>query len=109
MPKRYELTEAQWHKIGDLLPGKPGDRGRTAADNRTFVNGVLWVLRSAEPTGATCARALRQLEERPQALYSLGEDGCLGEDLRGVDLRPAKRLPHDRHDHRESSPASGHG
>ena len=46
MPKRYELTEAQWHQIEDLLPGKPGDRGRTAADNRTFVNGVLWVLRS---------------------------------------------------------------
>lgn len=46
MPKRYELTEAQWRKIEDLLPGKAGDRGRTAADNRTFVNGVLWVLRS---------------------------------------------------------------
>src|SRR5215203_1670800 len=47
MTKRYELTKAQWHKkIEDLLPGKAGDRGRTAADNRTFVNGVLWVLRS---------------------------------------------------------------
>jgi transposase len=46
MPKRYELTEAQWQKIEDALPGKVGDRGRTARDNRTFVNGVLWVLRS---------------------------------------------------------------
>lgn len=46
MPKRYELTEAQWRAIKDLLPGKEGDRGRTARDNRTFVNGVLWVLRS---------------------------------------------------------------
>ncbi len=46
MPNRYELTEAQWQKIEDLLPGKAGDRGRTASDNRTFVNGVLWVLRS---------------------------------------------------------------
>jgi transposase len=46
MPKRYELTQAQWNQIKDLLPGKVGDRGRTAADNRTFVNGVLWVLRS---------------------------------------------------------------
>lgn len=46
MPKRYELTEAQWYKIKDLLPGKVGDRGQTTADNRTFVNGVLWVLRS---------------------------------------------------------------
>lgn len=46
MPKRYELTDAQWNKIENLLPGKAGDRGRTASDNRTFVNGVLWVLRS---------------------------------------------------------------
>ena len=44
--KRYELNEAQWSRIAPLLPGKVGDPGRTAADNRLFVNGVLWVLRS---------------------------------------------------------------
>jgi putative transposase len=44
--KRYELSEAQWRRIEPLLPGKAGDPGRTAADNRSFVNGVLWVLRS---------------------------------------------------------------
>jgi transposase len=47
MTKRYELTKAQWREIEDLLPGKAGDRGRTAVDNRTFVvDGCLWVLRS---------------------------------------------------------------
>ena len=46
LAKRYELTQAQWERIADLLPGKAGDPGRTAADNRLFVNGVLWVLRS---------------------------------------------------------------
>jgi transposase len=46
MAKRYELTDAQWARIGTLLPGKEGDRGRTAKDNRLFVDGVLWVLRS---------------------------------------------------------------
>ena len=44
--KRYELSEAQWARIAVLLPGKAGDPGRTGADNRLFVNGVLWVLRS---------------------------------------------------------------
>jgi transposase len=44
--KRYELSQAQWDRIAPLLPGKAGDPGRTAADNRLFVNGVLWVLRS---------------------------------------------------------------
>jgi putative transposase len=44
--KRYELSQRQWERIAPLLPGKAGDPGRTAADNRLFVNGVLWVLRS---------------------------------------------------------------
>jgi transposase len=46
MVKRYELTDAQWQRIEALLPGKASDPGRTAADNRLFVDGVLWVLRS---------------------------------------------------------------
>ena len=44
--KRYELSEAQRMRIAPLLPGKAGDPGRTGADNRLFVNGVLWALRS---------------------------------------------------------------
>ena len=40
-PSRYELTQTQWERIEDLLPGKASDPGRTAADNRSFVNGVL--------------------------------------------------------------------
>ena len=44
--KRYELNEVQCAKISALLPGKASDPGRSAADNRLFVNGCLWVLRS---------------------------------------------------------------
>ena len=43
---RYELSDAQWNRIEGLLPGRSDTVGRTAADNRNFVNGVLWVLRS---------------------------------------------------------------
>jgi putative transposase len=43
---RYELSDAQWERIAPLLPGKVSDPGRTGADNRLFLNGVLWVLRS---------------------------------------------------------------
>jgi len=46
MVRRYELTDEQWELIGPLVPGKVGDPGRSGADNRLFVNGVLWVLRS---------------------------------------------------------------
>jgi len=46
MVKRYELSEVQWQRIEGLLAGKAGDPGRRGRDNRLFVNGVLWVLRS---------------------------------------------------------------
>jgi transposase len=46
MVKRYELSDGQWERVKDLLPGKVGDPGRSGRDNRQFVNGVLWVLRS---------------------------------------------------------------
>ena len=45
-PKRYELRPAQLRRIEGVLPGKPGDPGRSGRDNLKFVNGVLWVLRS---------------------------------------------------------------
>ena len=44
--KRYELTQVQWERIAPMLPGKDSDPGRTGSDNRLFVNGCLWVLRS---------------------------------------------------------------
>src|SRR3954471_8564791 len=46
MASRYELSEAQWSRMETLLPGRKESVGRTAKDNRVFVNGVLWVLRS---------------------------------------------------------------
>jgi len=46
---RLNLRDDQWDRIAHLLPGKPGDRGRTAADNRLFVEAVLWMARSGAP------------------------------------------------------------
>jgi transposase len=46
---RHELTDAQWAKIEHLLPGKKSDPGRTAADNRLFVNAVVYVLKTGIP------------------------------------------------------------
>jgi putative transposase len=43
------LSDAQWARIEQLLPGKPGDSGRTGADNRLFVDAVLWLARTASP------------------------------------------------------------
>ena len=43
------LTDAQWLRIADLLPGKATDKGRTAADNRRFVEAVLHIARTGCP------------------------------------------------------------
>ncbi len=44
--KRYEVSASQWRRMEGFLPGRPGHVGVTAKNNRQFVNGVLWVLRS---------------------------------------------------------------
>lgn len=46
---RRTLTDAQWARIVDLLPGKAGDKGATAKDNRLFVDAVLWMARTGSP------------------------------------------------------------
>lgn len=56
MRHRHELTDAQWERIQPLLPGKAGDPGRTAADNRLFVNAVLYVLKTGIPWADLPAR-----------------------------------------------------
>lgn len=47
--RRHEIGDEVWAKIKDLLPGKPGDPGRTAEDNRLFVNAVLWIAKTGAP------------------------------------------------------------
>lgn len=46
---RKRLRNDQWERIKELLPGKPGDKGVTAADNRLFLEAVLWLLRTGAP------------------------------------------------------------
>lgn len=47
--RRYEITDEKWERITNLLPGKDTDPGRTAEDNRRFINAILWIARSGAP------------------------------------------------------------
>lgn len=49
MLRRYEITDEQFERVEPLLSGKEGDPGRTAADNRLFLNAVLWIARTGAP------------------------------------------------------------
>lgn len=46
---RYGLRNDQWERIAHLLPGKEGDVGVTAKDNRVFVDAVLYRYRASIP------------------------------------------------------------
>lgn len=46
---RVWLRDGQFERIAALLLGKASDPGRTAANNRLFVEAVLWVARTGSP------------------------------------------------------------
>jgi len=49
MTYNYALTDSQWNKIKDLLPGKATDPGVTAKDNRLFVNAIIYRYQTGIP------------------------------------------------------------
>ncbi len=51
MGHRYEISDADWGRVKGHLPGRRGQHGGVAKDNRRSVNAVLWVAR----TGAAWA------------------------------------------------------
>ena len=47
--RRYALSDDQWDRIRDLLPGREDTVGVTARDNRLFVEAVLYRYRTGMP------------------------------------------------------------
>lgn len=47
--RRFELSDEQWVRVEGLLPGKTGDPGQPAKDNRLFLDAVLWIVRTGAP------------------------------------------------------------
>lgn len=46
---RLVLNDHQWQRMEPHLPGKAGDPGRSGADNRLFLEAVLWIARTGSP------------------------------------------------------------
>jgi transposase len=49
MPHRHAISDADWERIEGLMPGRPGQHGRVARDNRLFIDAVLYVGRTGIP------------------------------------------------------------
>ena len=47
--RRHDLLDHEWERLSPLLPGVSGKVGRPAKDNRTFINAVKWIFRTAAP------------------------------------------------------------
>jgi transposase len=47
MPRRHELTDAQWARLQPLLP--PHKPGRQRQDDRRILDGILWKLATGVP------------------------------------------------------------
>ena len=46
---RTVLSDAMWAQVEHMLPGKATDPGGTSADNRLFLEAVLWRFRTGSP------------------------------------------------------------
>ena len=46
---RLTLSDQQWGMISGLIIGRPDQRGSTGRNNRMFVEGVLWIVRTGSP------------------------------------------------------------
>jgi transposase len=49
MLHRHAISDADWDRIKVLLPGRPGQPGWVAKDNRLFLDAVLWIAKTGAP------------------------------------------------------------
>ena len=82
MPKRHELTDAQWDRLKPLLP--PHKPGRRRQDDRRVLNAILWKLATGAPW-----RDLPERRERRQER---------GAPHRHLDRSDSRRRRRDRRD-----------
>lgn len=47
--RQFEMSDQIWDLLQPHLPGQQGQWGRAAKDNRQFINGVFWVLKTGSP------------------------------------------------------------
>jgi len=48
--RRYEISDVEWERVKDLLPlERTGRPGKPSSDNRTALNGMLWIDRTGAP------------------------------------------------------------
>jgi transposase len=49
MRHRHAISDDDWERVKDLLPGRADQPGVTARDNRLFLDAVLWIAKTGAP------------------------------------------------------------
>ena len=47
--RRHDISDKVWSLLEPHLPGRAGDWGGNARDNRQFINAVFWIIRTGAP------------------------------------------------------------
>ena len=92
--RRYALRDDQWDRIKEILPGREGHVGGTAADNRLFVEAILFRFRAGIPWRES-TRALWRLEDRLSALQPMGQERRFRADCQALGQRSRQRVHDD--------------
>ncbi|MCZ2343876.1 MAG: transposase [Bacteroidales bacterium] len=43
---QHDISDERWSRIEELLPGRSGQPGRVAKDNRLFINAMLYIAKT---------------------------------------------------------------
>ena len=46
---RHDISNEMWELLEPHLPGRKGQHGGIARDNRKFINAIFWILRTGSP------------------------------------------------------------
>ena len=66
---RLVLSDVQSGRLRGLIIGRPDQRGSTGRDNRMFLEGVLWIVRTGSPwCDLPEALGMRRSEKSPNTI-----------------------------------------
>src|SRR5688500_8762684 len=87
MLSRHDISDAHWKRIEGLLPGRPGQHGGVANDNRLFVNAIRYLAKTgiAWADLPTCYGKSNSLWQRYNRWCQIGVWQRIAEALRDDD------------------------
>jgi len=81
--RRHDISNRTWRTLEPLLPGRKGQWGGVAKNNRLFLNAVFWIIRYLSSIEGFTLR-LRRLEKYSSTFLSLKEQRYLEQNIRAI-------------------------